>query len=157
MTLALLKIKSDENYCFFIVHFYYKQIPCFPANDSIKIDQRDYNRRNNYPLPPGPSSISGTLVDQYGNPIQGANVTVKYPDGKQRPVDTFTSNEWGIFSVSVFRYDQPYIDLEIKVGKKVSKTIRYMNPGRGKNLGHYTQKIVCPVKKKKSKEKRHKK
>lgn len=149
MNLALsLRMKP---FIFLIVSAILPLNPAFSQQDSLVIDPRDLNRSNNNALPPGPSTISGTLVDQHGNPIPGAKVTVKYPDGKQREVDTFTSNEWGIFQVYIFRYGQPYIDLEIRVGKKVCRTIRYSNPGRGMNLGSYREKIECKLKKRKKK------
>lgn len=112
--------------------------------------------RNHNPLPPGPTRISGEVIDQYGNPIHGARITVKYPDKKQRDADTFLSNEWGKYMASVFRYDQPYIILEIKVENKVCKTIRYNDPRFGMNIGSSNDSIVCKVRKKRANKKEKK-
>lgn len=101
---------------------------------------------NNNMLPPGPSRISGHVVDQYGNPLNGATITVLYPDKKWRKEDTFYSNEWGRYEVSVFRYEQPYVKLQIKVQEKVCATLRYNDPGMGMNLGIGEKPVVCKVK-----------
>lgn len=119
-----------------------------------KSQQDERNKFN--PLPPGPTRISGEVVDRYGNPIKDARITVKYPDKKQRDADIFFTNEWGRYSASVFRYDQPFIVLEIKVDNKVCKTIRYNDPGRGMNLGFSEKATVCKVRKKRSRRKENK-
>jgi hypothetical protein len=99
-------------------------------------------------LPPGPTTISGCLVNQKGEPIKGAEITVRYPDGKQRDVDTFRSSDDGTFLVYVFRSDAPYVNLEIKSSKKVLMAIRYDQPGLGQNIGHPSTLIVVGRKQK---------
>lgn len=101
-----------------------------------------YAQENNA-LPPGPSTVSGKVMDENGNPIAKAKVTVLYADSVQRDADNFYTNEWGYFTAYVFRYNQKYIDIQIKVSDKVCKTIRYNNPGMGKNLEMGQREFTC--------------
>ena len=97
-------------------------------------------------LPPGPATISGKVVDKTGEGVKGATLTVLYKDGKQRPCDTFYSNSDGYFTAYVFREDQDYVDLEIKINGLLCKIIPFNGVIPGCNLGHPFNQILCPIK-----------
>ncbi len=97
-------------------------------------------------LPPGPTTISGKLLNAAGKAISGATLTIIYPDGKQEKSDTFHSSADGYFTAYVFRDNQKYIELEIRLNGLLCKTIRYDHPGFGVNLGHPLDPILCPIK-----------
>jgi len=112
------------------------------VNQAVALGQRENA------LPLGPSVFTQKLVDKKSNPIIGAKITITYPDGKQRPEDTFVSDSNGRFSAYIYRYDQAYIDLKISYKNKVIKTIRYTNTSRGMNIGIGEPSIRCVIKRK---------
>jgi hypothetical protein len=92
-------------------------------------------------LPPGPSRIFGTVVNQKGVAIEGATVTVIYPGEAIQSINIFRTSEHGAFTAYVHKPEQ-YVDLEIRVGKKLKKRIRYHQPGIGNNIGSPYERIV---------------
>lgn len=97
---------------------------------SAQIDDHSRNA-----LPPGPTRIFGTVVDQHHKPIPKLIVRVSYPDGVQRDADNFTAQESGSFSVHVFRADAEHITLDFMSDQRVLHSKHYNAFGPGRNIG----------------------
>ncbi|MCB0483046.1 MAG: carboxypeptidase regulatory-like domain-containing protein [Flavobacteriales bacterium] len=94
-------------------------------------------------LPPGPGRIFGTVVDGQGQPMAGVEIQVRYPDGKQRKADTFTSTQYGTFTCYVFRYDQPNVQLVFTINGRECLRKSFFGIGEGTNFGRDADVYPC--------------